>query len=373
MISCLREPLERRPSTHFSVNGLRDWEREQKGRVFWYATGRAALFQALQALDLGGRAKVLLPAYIAAGVIEPIRALGLQVLFYETGPDLLITPKNVQLLIRGGGRIRAWVVIHPMGRSQPLDAIRVICRKEGILLIEDCAQAIGCSDRDGRALGTTGDIVLYSFTKYVGFAEGAAVVLRNPALPAPGSKRVRPREMQAAVRWYRKHLLMNRAAHRAADVARATRLLAASGRFYDRYYKLIAADFRPLRLEPTTERLIREFRWPELAQRRRENVTRLYRESRLNSLEWVFPKDAPGWVPFAVPARVTSGDRKGLVARALKQGVFLASLCGLWNFFPPGAGFENEKEYFANHVLVPINEHLSEEEMRHLIEVLGRL
>ena len=373
MISCLREPV---PSGCLEAVAhrlrLEQWIGSDH-RTFWYATGRCALFQALRVLSFNAGASVLMPAYVPAGVIDPVRALGHEVRFYETGRDLLIAPQSIQDQLKLDRSIRAMVVIHPMGRPQPIAALRAVCQEHNVLIIEDCAQALFCRDEAGKPLGQGGDISLFSLTKTVGVPEGAAAVIVNAALATPAIATVREWSTRMAILWYRAHLRCNLAFHRTSKLSTAMRLQAMSGHCYDRYYRTISRDFRPLRLSRRSARLLRRLRCDEVIQRRRENVSFLYRTVRTSSLEWVFPHDAPGWVPMALPALVTRGARETFVRRALEDGVLLPSLCDRWDFLPNDVGFHHEREYLARHLLVPVNEHIGPEQIAHVAEVLNRL
>jgi aminotransferase EvaB len=69
------------------------------------------------------------------------------------------------------------VVTHLYGHHADLDEIAPLCRERGIVLVEDCAQAIGAR-RGGVAAGAAGDLATYSFypTKNLGaLGDGGAV------------------------------------------------------------------------------------------------------------------------------------------------------------------------------------------------------
>ena len=64
-----------------------------------------------------------------------------------------------------------------------MDALKQICQRHGLRLIEDAAQAILAHD-EGQALGTIGDLGCLSFheTKNVISGEGGALLVNDPAL-----------------------------------------------------------------------------------------------------------------------------------------------------------------------------------------------
>ena len=54
------------------------------------------------------------------------------------------------------------IVVHLYGFLIDLDSLRDVCDRDGIILIEDCAQAIGAS-RSSRFAGSWGDFSIFSF------------------------------------------------------------------------------------------------------------------------------------------------------------------------------------------------------------------
>ena len=76
--------------------------------------------------------------------------------------------------------------MHLYGQSADLDGLLAIAGKQGIRLIEDCAQATGATHR-ARKLGTVGDVGCFSFfpTKNMGaIGDGGAVACRDQTLAA---------------------------------------------------------------------------------------------------------------------------------------------------------------------------------------------
>src|ERR1039458_8524844 len=155
MISCLRQWLPLAgdsndwPDLHLDAAPL---NREKATR--WYATGRAALFQALRPLAEQSPGTALIPAYIAGGVIDPLRALGFTIRFYCTGVDLLCDLDQLGGMVESDPQVRVVVILHPMGRIQDLASLPETCRSHGAVLIEDCAQALFCVDEQGRPAGS---------------------------------------------------------------------------------------------------------------------------------------------------------------------------------------------------------------------------
>jgi CDP-4-dehydro-6-deoxyglucose reductase, E1 len=80
-------------------------------------------------------------------------------------------------------RTKAVFLPHNIGNPFNVDAVRAVCRKRGLWLIEDCCDALGSMYR-GRQVGSFGDLATFSF--YAGhhmtMGEGGAVVARDNKL-----------------------------------------------------------------------------------------------------------------------------------------------------------------------------------------------
>ena len=82
-------------------------------------------------------------------------------------------------------RTRAIVIVHLYGRNAYTDKIGALCRKYGLKLVEDNAQAHGCKAVNGQMTGSIGDAAGHSFYpgKNLGaLGDGGAVTTNDPDL-----------------------------------------------------------------------------------------------------------------------------------------------------------------------------------------------
>jgi perosamine synthetase len=79
-------------------------------------------------------------------------------------------------------RTEAVIVVHLTGSPADTDAIAAVCKKRGIKLIEDCAQAWGASYK-GKPVGNVGDFGCYSLNnfKHLSCGDGGLVVTQTQA------------------------------------------------------------------------------------------------------------------------------------------------------------------------------------------------
>jgi CDP-4-dehydro-6-deoxyglucose reductase, E1 len=82
-----------------------------------------------------------------------------------------------------GPRTRAIMIAHTLGNPFDVKAIRALCDRHGLFLIEDCCDALGASV-DGRHVGTFGDIGTLSFypAHHITTGEGGAVFTNDANL-----------------------------------------------------------------------------------------------------------------------------------------------------------------------------------------------
>ena len=82
-------------------------------------------------------------------------------------------------------RTKAICIVHLYGRNAYTDKIGALCKKYGLKLVEDNAQAHGCKHTDGRTTGSIGDAAGHSFYpgKNLGaLGDGGAVTTNNEEL-----------------------------------------------------------------------------------------------------------------------------------------------------------------------------------------------
>lgn len=147
------------------------------------ASGTDALLLALRALGVGPGDEVVTTAYsffASAGVIVNV---GATPVFVDIDPstynldahrlEAAITPST-----------KAVIAVHLYGQCCDLTAVKAVCEKKKIWLIEDAAQAIG-AEWEGRRAGSVGDISCFSFfpSKNLGAAgDGGMVTTQDAAL-----------------------------------------------------------------------------------------------------------------------------------------------------------------------------------------------
>ena len=130
-------------------------------QVFGMPAGRHALWAFLEAAEISHDGEVIVAAYNYYVVVRLLVQWGLRPVFVDIDLDTLsLDPCEVAKAITG--RTRLVVVTHMFGVPADLDTILAVCKPMGVKVFEDCAHAVGSSDRHGQ-LGTRGDGALFSF------------------------------------------------------------------------------------------------------------------------------------------------------------------------------------------------------------------
>ncbi len=143
-------------------------------RHFVYTTsGRAAIALALRLLGVGPGDRVLVPTYHCPTMISPVVKLGAVPVFF---PVTASGAPSIEFLAAVDlARVRAMLVAHYFGLTQPLSRVRAFCDERGIALIEDCAHAF-FGKVEGRSVGGWGDFAIASLTKFFPVTEGGCLV-----------------------------------------------------------------------------------------------------------------------------------------------------------------------------------------------------
>ena len=123
--------------------------------------GRMAFFYILRALELPEGSEILFPALTFWVVPEMARVSGCRPVFVDIDPATYnIDPSNIEPAVTE--RTRAIVPTHLYGQPCDMDPLMEIARRHDLLVIEDCAHALGATYRGAKA-GTFGQAAFFSF------------------------------------------------------------------------------------------------------------------------------------------------------------------------------------------------------------------
>jgi perosamine synthetase len=144
--------------------------------------GTAALHVALLALGIGPGDEVIVPTLTYIASVNAIAYTGATPVFTDSLNDTWqIDPKAVEQNITE--RTRAVMAVHLYGHPCDMERIAVLAKKNGLFVIEDCAEAFG-SRYKGLHVGGFGDIATFSFygNKTITTGEGGMVMTHDETL-----------------------------------------------------------------------------------------------------------------------------------------------------------------------------------------------
>jgi len=290
----------------------------------FFASGRAALLAGLRALGIGAGDEVLLPAYLCESVVTPVVAVRARPVFFPVGKGFDVDLAAIEAAI--GPRTRAVVLIHYLGFPGPVEAVREVCRRRGVALIEDCAHALFSRDGD-HLLGSFGDLAIFSPWKSLPLPDGGLLRVNRPDLrpsvPAQGVPARRTAAklayralggVEQLVGWSPRLALLQRQALRKS--------------LHD---QVSAGPVELLAGSDVARRLLRGASAAHVAGRRRRNFARLL--DVCHNLAWaqpVFHTLSEGVCPLGLP--LVAEDRDGWRDQLLRRGVNVRTY---WEQLPP--------------------------------------
>ena len=166
---------------------------------------RVAIHLAVKSIIRPGQEVVLSP-YTISDVVNMVVCAGGVPVFADIDRETCnINVASMKSLL--GPKTGAVLVTHLHGQMCDMPEIVDICRKRGVALIEDAAQAFG-SHQDGRWAGTWGDAGIFSFGMYKNLCAiyGGMLVSNNPDIVARAAEIQEPFSPHAALAFLKKSI-----------------------------------------------------------------------------------------------------------------------------------------------------------------------
>lgn len=146
------------------------------------SNGTVALHLALEALNIGEGDEVIVPDLTFVASINAILYTRATPVLVDIDPvSLNIDTKKLESLITS--KTKAIMPVHLYGNPCNMDDIVDLARKNNLLIIEDCAEALG-SFYKGKPVGTFGDAATFSFygNKTITTGEGGMVLFKDQSV-----------------------------------------------------------------------------------------------------------------------------------------------------------------------------------------------
>lgn len=163
VVKVLRSGFLSKPEGGVYVNLFQHKMSRLLGKRFSFATssGTSSLHATMAALNLKKGDEVLVPALTFMADASVVIQVGATPVFVDISKDdFNLDPKDVLKKITK--RTKALIVVHLYGQPAKIDELVKITKENNLILIEDCAQALGAKYRN-KVVGSFGDISCFSF------------------------------------------------------------------------------------------------------------------------------------------------------------------------------------------------------------------
>ncbi|MCX5816442.1 MAG: DegT/DnrJ/EryC1/StrS family aminotransferase [Proteobacteria bacterium] len=140
--------------------------------VRYFSYGRHALYEALRVIGCAKGDSVLLPAFICRELLSAINTIGAVPVYYHVDKDLQLAELPDALPFA-----KTILAVNYFGFPQSLEPFQRYAARTEAVIIEDNAHGFLSRDEEGQALGTRGDIGIFSLRKTLMLPNGAAMVI----------------------------------------------------------------------------------------------------------------------------------------------------------------------------------------------------
>ncbi len=147
-----------------------------------FNSGRSALMAILNSLGLEKGDEIMLQAFTCNAAANPIIWSGFKPVFVDINEQTFnIDAEDIKRKITS--RSRVVMVQHTFGLPACMDEVLKICRQNNLILIEDCAHALG-AEYKGKKVGVLGGVAFFSFSrdKVISSVYGGMAVTDNDDL-----------------------------------------------------------------------------------------------------------------------------------------------------------------------------------------------
>jgi len=172
------------------------------------SNGTVALHLALEALKIKKGDEVLVADFTFAASVNSIIYTGATPVLVDIEPDTWnIDIHKAELLVTSN--TKAIMPVHLYGHPCDMDSIIEFAKKHKLLIIEDCAEALG-SFYKGKPVGVFGDAATFSFygNKTITTGEGGMIIFKNEDV-AERASMLRDHGMQKTRRYWHQEVGYN--------------------------------------------------------------------------------------------------------------------------------------------------------------------
>jgi|GEM_PF-29962 len=172
------------------------------------SSGTAALHLALAASGIGAGDEVLIPTFTMIATANTVRYVGARPVLVDSDPETWNLDAD-RLTDALSPRTRAIVVVHTYGSPCEMNAVNDFAERNGLVVIEDAAEAHGARYR-GRPVGGLADVGAFSFygNKILTSGEGGMVTTDDERI-AEAARKLRDHGFSGRTHFWHRHAAFN--------------------------------------------------------------------------------------------------------------------------------------------------------------------
>lgn len=304
-------------------------------------SGTSALHLAILALGIGDADEIIIPANTFIATPWSAAYVGAKPVFVDCDPNTWeVDPAHIEKNITK--RTKAVIGVHLYGQPFDVEAVKKVCDKHGISLVEDAAQAQGARYKNTK-VGNFGELACFSFYpgKNLGACGEGGAIATNSEL-------------------YHKHLLS----------------LRNHGSVKRYYHTEVGYNYRMGGFEGAS--LSVKLKYLESWNRRRQEIAKRYKNEILNPR--IKMQNQPDWGESIFHLFVITTENRDSFVKHLEDNNIIPAFhypvpCHLQEAFK-NLGYKRgdhpNSEYLADHCIsLPMFPELTDEEVGHVIDVVN--
>lgn len=340
-------------------------------KLIWTSSGRGSIEYLIDIINFKENEYVLLPAYLAEGLIRPFKRKKVKFLFYKSNSELCPDIDDIKKIINEVN-VRLIVVIHYFGYPQNIELIKEITYGKKILILEDCAQALFSRDESGFLLGTKGDFSIFSLTKFLPVPDGSFIIVNNDEYE---NRKIEYRKsflhvisvISLIIYLYFKTFHVKIMRGLLSSVINPLLLLLQVGYYYCNNYAR-----NPVKISGFTLKILQNINFDILISKRQENILNLYENDMLSFWKRL-PVEYNDFNLTGIPLIVT--NRKEIIRELKKNKIEVLTYTKKWNFFPENnrTEFTNEIKFYSEHLLLPVSENITDKDFKRYLNTLSMI
>lgn len=341
---------------------------------FYTGTARGGIEYCLDELGLNENDSVLIPAFVAEGVISPFKKKGIIVKFYKCKENLAVNLTDLEINIRDDKSIKVVLIIHYFGFPQEIVEIKSLCNKYNVILFEDCAQALFSKDDNGELLGIYGDISFFSLPKTLPIPNGSIFFINNPDLSIDIKNINYSKSLYSILSvWFHLIFLIIKHFELKLEYSLFYKLVnVCSKTLYFLYYQSLRMMKKPTKISLFSKHILELIDYNKVLSNRIRNASYFYDNIDKTKFKLVY-SNYNNYILTGVP--ILTKNRDSLVSMLRCKGIECLRYVKYWNFIPEDRedDFSTEIDFFNRHLLIPINENINMLEIKYIVKVMHSL